>query len=594
MWIWAKGKKTVNMGYMRHKYTRTYYLKEDSAGNKTAFGAEGVEDFKKGGIREHDLDILRRMDFRGKTVLDLGFGRGEAIKYALDNGARRVVGVDFSEDANVIAREFLVRYALQAELHCMDARSFFKEYATQKDAEAFDIVLMLDFVEHIPRSELTDVLTAMRDWLSARAVLAVNTPVFQVDNDVIADGLEPRARDTSDDYEETEGMHCNRYTKVSLQNYMRTCSFAAVSGHCFVPNLPTARVLERTPWAWWIAIKYGYPVLRSAMWQRERFEYAMSWDQTKRKRNSKREKLRRAIQRPTTLLSFAFRISKRMILAVPRRLLGRYRRNDGVPLEQKSAPGWFRVTGGPLQGHHMLLNLSVSAFWHKEMMEGCYDAFIYDTLVKLVPIKGAIVWDVGAHIGYHSLAFAALVGPSGRVVAFEPNPHNIKRLRKHLERNTDIGDRVTLMTCALGNVDGEENFVFSPEVDNGRSSGSHLKQALVPEEAKAYQSFDQTMVSVVKADTLLRDERVPAPSIIKIDVAGAEALVLEGARQMLVNVMPLLIIEVHHIVAMHDCLQVLLRLGYHTRVLQDAPTSPSRCFIIAQQDKGPFEVAERS
>lgn len=232
----------------------------------------------------------------------------------------------------------------------------------------------------------------------------------------------------------------------------------------------------------------------------------------------------------------------------------------------------------------MLLNLSAPAFWHKKMMEGCYDSFIYDTLAKLVPIKDAIVWDVGAHIGYHSLAFAALVGPSGHVVAFEPNPHNIERLRQHLERNTDLEERITLMTCALGNVNGEADFVFSPEIDNGSSSGSHLSQAFVPQKPQSYQSFSQQKVPVVTADTLLRDKRVPAPSIIKIDVEGAESLVLAGAKHLLGNLRPVLLIEVHHITAMHDTLNILLRLGYHTNIVGEAPNSSSRCFIVAQPE----------
>jgi len=259
----------------------------------------------------------------------------------------------------------------------------------------------------------------------------------------------------------------------------------------------------------------------------------------------------------------------------------RLRRTDE---RRESVPQWIEVTGGPLQGHYMLLNLSAPAFWNKEMMEGCYDSFIYNVLGELVPIQGAKVWDVGAHIGYHSLAFAALVGPSGHVVAFEPNPHNINRLRQHLERNTDLEERITLMTCALSNMDGEENFVFSPEIDDGRSSGSHLNQAFVPEEPQAYRLFSQEKVPVVTADTLLREGRVPAPSIIKIDVEGAEALVLAGAQHLLGNLKPFLLIEVHHIIAMHDTLNVLLRLGYHTKIMNDAPNSSSRCFIVAQSE----------
>ena len=232
----------------------------------------------------------------------------------------------------------------------------------------------------------------------------------------------------------------------------------------------------------------------------------------------------------------------------------------------------------------MFLDLKAPAFWHKEMMEGCYDSFIYDVLGGLMPIRGATVWDVGAHIGYHSLAFAALVGPSGRVVAFEPNPHNVDRLRQHLERNTDLEERIVLMTCALGNVEGEEDFVFSPEIDNGRSSGSHLGQAFVPEEPEVYQSFGRKRVPVATADTLLRDRRVPAPSIIKIDVEGAESLVLVGAQNLLGSLKPVLLIEVHHITAMHDVLNILLRQGYHTSIVNDAPNSSSRCFIVAQPE----------
>jgi FkbM family methyltransferase len=252
--------------------------------------------------------------------------------------------------------------------------------------------------------------------------------------------------------------------------------------------------------------------------------------------------------------------------------------------KEKSELQWVKVLGGPLHGYYMLLDLNSPAFWHKEMMQGCYDSFIYDTLDKAVDIRGATVWDVGAHIGYHSLAFAALVGPSGHVVAFEPNPFNIDRFRKHLERNKDLCEHITLMTCALSKVDGEADFVFSPEVDDGRSSGSHLTQSLVPEEARVYRSFSQTKVPVVKADNLLRDKRVPPPAIIKIDVEGAEAFVIEGARQILSNLNPILLIEVHHIVGMHDTLNVLLELGYRTSVVAEAPISPSRCFILAQPE----------
>jgi hypothetical protein len=89
---------------------------------------------------------------------------------------------------------------------------------------------------------------------------------------------------------------------------------------------------------------------------------------------------------------------------------------------------------------------------------------------------------------------------------------------------------------------------------------------------------------VVTADTLLRDKRVPAPSIIKIDVEGAEAFVLAGAQQLLASQRPVLLIEVHHITAMHNILNILLRMGFRTSIVNQAPNSPSRCFIVAQPE----------
>lgn len=297
------------MGYMRHKYTRAYFLKEDSAGKPTTYGVEGVEDYKKGTIREQDREILRRLDFRGKTVLDVGYGRGEAIKFAVHNGAIRLTGVDFSKDANEIATEFLERYGIYADLYCDDALSFFKSYSMRDDSELFDIVLMLDVVEHIPRSELSRILNLMHKVLSTQAVLAINTPVFPVDNDVIAHGLDPRARDSSDDFDETAGMHCNRYTKKSLQNYMRGCGFISISRHLFVQSLPIAKALEGTRWAWWKAFKMGYPILLSGLWWPERFTLAASWEEVRRREKSPIRRLLRFAKRAvkTVLRRIGFR-----------------------------------------------------------------------------------------------------------------------------------------------------------------------------------------------------------------------------------------------------------------------------------------------
>ena len=71
------------------------------------------------------------------------------------------------------------------------------------------------------------------------------------------------------------------------------------------------------------------------------------------------------------------------------------------------------------------------------------------------------------------------------------------------------------------------------------------------------------------------------PSIIKIDVEGAESLVLEGAVELLSKYKPLLLIEVNNITQMFYVQKRLLKIGYNLEILDKEHTSLSRCFIIA-------------
>lgn len=223
------------MGYIKEKYTKSYFLKKDEFGNELAHGVEGIVEFAAGGIRRQDLRLLERLSIPGRRILDIGFGRGEAIKLALELGARSVTGVDFSESAVEIARDNLSKYGLSAELYNADALDFVRSLSDKSDRiKSIDIVFMLDCVEHIPRSELREMLTNLKIILSDKAVLVINTPIFMADNDVIAEGLLDAARDLSDDHLETAGMHCNRYTRDSLNRFMKDCGFETIADQYYI------------------------------------------------------------------------------------------------------------------------------------------------------------------------------------------------------------------------------------------------------------------------------------------------------------------------------------------------------------------------
>lgn len=257
------------------------------------------------------------------------------------------------------------------------------------------------------------------------------------------------------------------------------------------------------------------------------------------------------------------------------------RRSHPGPAGWQPDPRWTRVEDGPLKDGWLFLDTNSPAYWEHEMAQGRFDPFIYDELSR-TEVAGGIFWDVGAHIGYHSFCLAALVGPNGRVFAFEPNPYNTERFRLHLERNPTLAERINLQSVALSNADGEASFEFSPVVDDGTSTGSHLSNASLPSEPGDYAAFQSTTVKTARADTLIESGAIPAPTIMKIDVEGAEQLVLEGATGLLRTAQPLLFVEVHNISQMFYVQRLLLNVGYEMELLDAAHASLSRCFTVAR------------
>jgi len=219
------------MGIYQEKYTKVYFTGKNEDGSPAGYGVEGSSEFSSGGIRAADESILSKIDFTGKRVLEFGFGRGESIKYAIERGAESYEGVDFAPVAVEIAEEFLNKHNIPLpKLHCNDALAFIE--SCPKDT-IYDIVLMLDFIEHVPRSELGKTLMLLKLHLHQNALIAINTPVYREDNDVLQEGLKTSNKlymfDSTNDVQETSGMHCNLYTVTSLQFFMYKCGYSNVS-----------------------------------------------------------------------------------------------------------------------------------------------------------------------------------------------------------------------------------------------------------------------------------------------------------------------------------------------------------------------------
>ncbi|HLV00460.1 MAG TPA: FkbM family methyltransferase, partial [Acidobacteriota bacterium] len=129
---------------------------------------------------------------------------------------------------------------------------------------------------------------------------------------------------------------------------------------------------------------------------------------------------------------------------------------------------------------------------------------------------GMIAIDVGAHVGYYTRLFSDLVGPTGRVYAFEANPLNFSLLHHNTFRHANV----EMIHRAVSNRIGQATLYVSSK------SGSH----------SLYQSeFTQDKVQV-ETETLDHFwKRIGSPEIglIKIDVEGAEPSVLAGAEYLI-------------------------------------------------------------
>lgn len=240
-------------------------------------------------------------------------------------------------------------------------------------------------------------------------------------------------------------------------------------------------------------------------------------------------------------------------------------------------PQWKKVLQGPLAGAELFF-LGEYEEIAKEMTSGTYDNFFYtDPILKRV-LSRSLCWDVGAHFGYHSLAFASL---GGRVVAFEPNAENAARLKLNLQRNPLLANKIRLRHEALSDHDGIVNFFQSNDL-SGPSSGSHLAHATKPLESSVYRNFQPVRITARQADSLIADGE-EAPQIIKVDVEGAELLMLQGARELLKSQKPVLLIEVHHINLMFHIRPFLENFRYTLRLAEGVGVDdcPSRCFMIA-------------
>ncbi|TYL39561.1 FkbM family methyltransferase [Natronococcus pandeyae] len=146
----------------------------------------------------------------------------------------------------------------------------------------------------------------------------------------------------------------------------------------------------------------------------------------------------------------------------------------------------------------------------------------------------ATVFDIGANVGIYALALAA-DRPGRRIVAFEPGPAVVDRLRTNVRLN-GLEDRIDVHGCGIGDESAERPFYVStyPELSAFDRAGASRWEASVAAVRP---------VPVRRLDDLAAD--LPEPDAIKVDVEGAAPAVIRGARETLERHEPVLFVEIH-------------------------------------------------
>jgi FkbM family methyltransferase len=174
----------------------------------------------------------------------------------------------------------------------------------------------------------------------------------------------------------------------------------------------------------------------------------------------------------------------------------------------------------------------------------------------LAHLQPRTFWDIGANIGFYSW-IVRQADSIDHVVMFEPDPTNYALIFRTLKANSLSDCRV--MNVAMAGHDGQATFL----VDHASGATGSLESTASCDNPHslqhAYGMSETITCRTVTMDRVIA-EGVPAPDFIKVDVEGAELLVLSGGMDLLRGSHPTMVIETGN----EDVINQLKEIGYAT------------------------------
>jgi FkbM family methyltransferase len=196
-----------------------------------------------------------------------------------------------------------------------------------------------------------------------------------------------------------------------------------------------------------------------------------------------------------------------LFLSIKRKTGGRAVLEKGVYLQ-------FRYRSNHI-GYYLKTQLDFDVFW---------DSLVVDQYALPGDAQSAeavkVIFDIGSNIGTTVLPFFYKF-PQATIYAFEPDPHNFKRLSEHVALLGEGAKRVKLFNVAVTDIHNGSIPFYIGTKDHW--SSSILKRSVTK---------DSVEVRTVNLDTVCSDEHIEKIDIMKMDIEGAEDLALDGFKKL--------------------------------------------------------------
>lgn len=215
------------------------------------------------------------------------------------------------------------------------------------------------------------------------------------------------------------------------------------------------------------------------------------------------------------------------------------------------------IKTGPLKGNRFSVKYGDPYLYHE------YENDIIDFVLSKSD-KSTVIYDIGANVGYLSMAFAT---KTSKIYAVEPIQENIDLMKRHFNEN-NVND-INIYQFGITNKDKQLKF----STGFGSVSNTYVKES----EYFKKGSMKQTTIVGRSIDSLVFNDKWEVPNIIKLDVEGAEDDALIGAKKTLLNYSPIVLLATHdcHKPGVKEkCLKIMNSYGYNCTTSKEVKTHP--------------------